>query len=53
MTMRPRGTATKVMTSCVVTPKRIELRKRERKKAATRLPRIPAAVSLNVWARMS
>jgi hypothetical protein len=51
--MRQKGTARKVMASCAVTPKRMELRKRERKKAAIRPARMPAAVSLKVRARMS
>jgi hypothetical protein len=36
ITIRQEGTAMNVTESCVVMPKRIELRKRGRKKAATR-----------------
>jgi len=51
--MRQRGTATKVTASLAVMPKRMELRKRERKKAAMRPAKMPRAVSLKVRARMS
>lgn len=47
--MRHGGTATKVTTSRAVMPKRIELRRRERKKAAMTPAAVSSRVRTSLW----